>query len=288
MRSRTGSPTCAASRSSIRSEQPEATATAGRYRDLGAAPDFTGTQRWFNTPGDKPLDLAGLRGRVVLIDFWTYTCINCIRTLPYVKAWDKRYRGDGLTIVGVHTPEFGFEHEAGNVERAIEPERHPLPGRPGQRLRHLERVGQPVLAGEVPDRCRGPRALLALRRGRLPQDRGARSARCSPSATSGRLGAFARAKADRPRRGRSPPPRPTSGRRRHMAGPSGRPTACANYRRVRPSRAAAERVRARRQVAGHARGGDRRRERDADARRSWRARSSSSCARAAGARGKSA
>ena len=61
----------------------------------------------------------GLRGRVVLIDFWTYTCINCIRTLPYVKAWDARYRKAGLTIVGVHTPEFGFEHDAGNVSRAI-------------------------------------------------------------------------------------------------------------------------------------------------------------------------
>ena len=86
---------------------------------LGAAPDFTGTQRWFNTPGDKPLSLASLRGRVVLVDFWTYTCINCLRTLPYLEAWDARYRAAGLTIVGVHSPEFGFEHVAGNVERAI-------------------------------------------------------------------------------------------------------------------------------------------------------------------------
>jgi len=86
---------------------------------LGRAPDFTGTERWFNTPGDAPLTLRGLRGRVVLVDFWTYTCINCIRTLPYVRAWDERYRRKGLTIVGVHTPEFSFEHEAKNVERAI-------------------------------------------------------------------------------------------------------------------------------------------------------------------------
>ena len=83
---------------------------------LGTAPDFTGTQRWFNS---KPLSLAALRGRVVLIDFWTYTCINCIRTLPYLKAWDARYRKDGLTIVGVHSPEFSFEKDAGNVQRAI-------------------------------------------------------------------------------------------------------------------------------------------------------------------------
>jgi cytochrome c biogenesis protein CcdA/thiol-disulfide isomerase/thioredoxin len=86
---------------------------------LGRAPDFTGTQRWFNTPGHAPLGLQGLRGRVVLVDFWTYTCINCIRTLPYLRAWDARYRRKGLTIVGVHTPEFPFERDAGNVERAI-------------------------------------------------------------------------------------------------------------------------------------------------------------------------
>jgi cytochrome c biogenesis protein CcdA/thiol-disulfide isomerase/thioredoxin len=83
---------------------------------LGTAPDFTGTQRWFNS---QPLSLKALRGRVVLIDFWTYTCINCLRTLPYLEAWDKRYRSAGLTIVGVHAPEFGFEHDAGNVQRAI-------------------------------------------------------------------------------------------------------------------------------------------------------------------------
>jgi thiol-disulfide isomerase/thioredoxin len=64
--------------------------------------------------------MQGLRGRVVLIDFWTYSCINCIRTLPYLNAWNARYRKDGLTIVGVHTPEFPFEREAGNVEEAIE------------------------------------------------------------------------------------------------------------------------------------------------------------------------
>jgi thiol-disulfide isomerase/thioredoxin len=67
----------------------------------------------------RPLSLASLRGRVVLVDFWTYTCINCIRTLPYLKAWDASYRHDGLTIVGVETPEFAFEHDASNVANAI-------------------------------------------------------------------------------------------------------------------------------------------------------------------------
>ncbi len=85
----------------------------------GKAPEFVGNERWFNTPGERPLTLPQLRGRVVLVDFWTYSCINCIRTFPYLKAWDERYRQDGLTIVGVHSPEFPFEREAGNVEAAI-------------------------------------------------------------------------------------------------------------------------------------------------------------------------
>ena len=102
----------------------ERAAAGGRPRTaglpvLGRAPDFTGNDRWFNTPGNAPLDLAGLRGGVVLIDFWTYTCINCLRTLPYLRAWDGRYRDRGLTIVGVHTPEFVFEREAENVREAI-------------------------------------------------------------------------------------------------------------------------------------------------------------------------
>jgi cytochrome c biogenesis protein CcdA/thiol-disulfide isomerase/thioredoxin len=86
---------------------------------LGTAPDFTDTQTWFNTPGGRPLTLSELRGRVVLVDFWTYSCVNCLRTLPYLKAWDAKYRSQGLTIVGVHTPEFPFEHSASNVRAAI-------------------------------------------------------------------------------------------------------------------------------------------------------------------------
>jgi cytochrome c biogenesis protein CcdA/thiol-disulfide isomerase/thioredoxin len=96
--------------------------------DYGPAPEFTDTEKWFNTPGGRPLTLKGLRGRVVLVDFWTYSCINCIRTLPYLEAWDKRYRKDGLTIVGVHSPEFPFEREPSNVEAAIAAEgiRYPV------------------------------------------------------------------------------------------------------------------------------------------------------------------
>jgi cytochrome c biogenesis protein CcdA/thiol-disulfide isomerase/thioredoxin len=87
---------------------------------LGDAPGFAGTQAWFNTAGGRPLTLAELRGHPVLVDFWTYTCINCIRTLPYLKAWDRRYRKAGLVIVGVHTPEFPFERDESNVRDAID------------------------------------------------------------------------------------------------------------------------------------------------------------------------
>ncbi len=87
--------------------------------DLGPAPNFTDTQDWFNTPGDKPLTMAGLRGHVVLVDFWTYTCINCIRTLPFVKGLYATYHRYGLEVVGVESPEFTFEQEASNVQQAI-------------------------------------------------------------------------------------------------------------------------------------------------------------------------
>ena len=87
---------------------------------LGFAPEFTGTQEWFNTDGEAISIASEIeQGNVVLIDFWTYTCINCLRTLPYITAWDEEYRDDGLTIVGVHSPEFPFEKDASNVEDAI-------------------------------------------------------------------------------------------------------------------------------------------------------------------------
>ncbi len=87
--------------------------------DLGAAPDFRQTEDWFNTPGGRPLTLRALRGHVVIVDFWTYTCINCIRTLPYLKGLYATYHRDGLEIVGVETPEFTFEQDASNVRDAV-------------------------------------------------------------------------------------------------------------------------------------------------------------------------
>ncbi len=84
---------------------------------FGPAPELRPDGRWFNS---KPLTIDGLRGKVVLIDFWTYSCINCLRTLPHLKAWDAAYRRQGLMIVGVHTPEFAFEYKASNVAAAVE------------------------------------------------------------------------------------------------------------------------------------------------------------------------
>jgi thiol-disulfide isomerase/thioredoxin len=116
-----GSSASAATLPAVRGDASERAllADARRLPALGAAPEFTDTERWFNTPGGHSLALSQLKGKVVLVDFWTYTCINCIRTLPYLKAWDAAYRRDGLVIVGVETPEFPFERDAANVSNAI-------------------------------------------------------------------------------------------------------------------------------------------------------------------------
>ena len=83
----------------------------------GELPSFDGATEWLNSP---PLTPAGLRGKVVLASFWTYTCINWLRQLPYLRAWAGKYSSQGLVMIGVHTPEFGFEHDSGNVRRAVQ------------------------------------------------------------------------------------------------------------------------------------------------------------------------
>ena len=79
-------------------------------------PSLSGATSWLNSP---PLTPEALRGKVVLIDFWTYSCINCLRTLPYVKAWYAKYKDHGLVVLGVHSPEFAFEKDPANVRRAV-------------------------------------------------------------------------------------------------------------------------------------------------------------------------
>jgi len=82
----------------------------------GTAPPLAGATHWLNSP---PLTLEALKGKVVLIDFWTYSCINCLRAIPYVRAWAEKYQDQGLVVIGVHTPEFAFERNIHNVQRAI-------------------------------------------------------------------------------------------------------------------------------------------------------------------------
>jgi thiol-disulfide isomerase/thioredoxin len=80
------------------------------------APKITGIDKWLNS---DPLTMQQLRGKVVLVDFWTYSCINCVNTLPYVKDWYQKYKSQGLIVVGVHTPEYPFERDTENVKAAI-------------------------------------------------------------------------------------------------------------------------------------------------------------------------
>jgi thiol-disulfide isomerase/thioredoxin len=91
-------------------------ATVPSLHDEGSAPEFAGIERWLNS---APLTMASLRGKVVLVDFWTFGCVNCLRTLPHVNRWAATYREAGLVVVGVHTPEFPFERSTANVEAAI-------------------------------------------------------------------------------------------------------------------------------------------------------------------------
>ncbi len=90
---------------------------SARLPDEGELPSLDGATGWLNSP---PLTPEGLRGKVVLVDFWTYTCINWLRQLPYLQAWAEKYSGHGLVVIGVHTPEFSFEHNADNVRRAVQ------------------------------------------------------------------------------------------------------------------------------------------------------------------------
>lgn len=89
---------------------------ATELQSCGIAPDIQGIQQWFNTPGNEAISLDQLRGKVVMVDFWAYSCINCQRSIPHVVAWDKAYRAAGLEVIGVHSPEYAFEKEPRNVE----------------------------------------------------------------------------------------------------------------------------------------------------------------------------
>jgi cytochrome c biogenesis protein CcdA/thiol-disulfide isomerase/thioredoxin len=104
--------------SALRGEETSAVeqTSTDKKPDFGPASEFAGIKQWLNS---SPLTMAQLKGKVVLIDFWTYSCINCVRTLPYVTGWYDKYKDNNFVVIGVHTPEFAFEKETKNVEKAI-------------------------------------------------------------------------------------------------------------------------------------------------------------------------
>jgi cytochrome c biogenesis protein CcdA/thiol-disulfide isomerase/thioredoxin len=97
-------------------ELANCTSGSTQLQNCGPAPDLRGINAWLNTPAALPIDLKALRGKVVLIDFWAYSCINCQRAIPHVEGWYKAYQDDGFEVIGVHTPEYAFEKVTGNVK----------------------------------------------------------------------------------------------------------------------------------------------------------------------------
>jgi len=101
----------------LRSFAAAAAIMTGALAHAAPAPEFAGIDNWINS---APLTVQGLRGKVVLVDFWTYDCINCQHVLPYVKDWHRKYKDQGLVVVGVHTPEYGFERNLNNLKGAVQ------------------------------------------------------------------------------------------------------------------------------------------------------------------------
>ena len=126
------------------------TALGANLPDFGPAPEFERLEGWIN---DEGFELADLRGKVVLIDFWTYSCINCLRTLPHLKSWHEKYSDEGLVIVGVHTPEFAFERVRDNVQGAIDDLGIEYPVALDPDFGTWRRMGEPLLAGQILHRC---------------------------------------------------------------------------------------------------------------------------------------
>lgn len=108
-------PACSNSLAENRNARPNLTPGTVQLANEGGMPSLDGAITWLNSP---PLSAADLRGKVILVDFWTYTCVNWRRTLPYIRAWAKKYRNQGLVVIGVHTPEFDFEKDPDNVRQS--------------------------------------------------------------------------------------------------------------------------------------------------------------------------
>ncbi len=127
-------------------------------------PDFDGAVAWLNS---APLSSRSLRGKVVLVNFWTYSCINSLRELPYMKAWAAKYKDAGLVVIGVHAPEFGFEKDRANVKNAVFDLKvaYPIPIDSNHSI--WQAFPQRILARRLLHRRKGTNSLPPLRRGRI-------------------------------------------------------------------------------------------------------------------------
>ena len=161
-----------------------ATESQTTLADEGPLPDFGGAVGWLNS---APLSRESLRGKVVLVNFWTYSCINSLRELPYMKSWAAKYKDAGLVVIGVHAPEFGFERERANVENAVRELKRYLSSRHRQRPQNLGCVQQRILAGRLLHRRERTNSLSPLRGGRLRRVRACHS-ETSPGKRSHRPG----------------------------------------------------------------------------------------------------
>ena len=231
--------------------------------DYGPAPDFVAPGEWFNTDGE-PLSIDQLtddEGRVVLVDFWTYTCINCIRTLPYLKAWDAEYRDRGLTVVGVHAPEFAFERDAGNVADAIDRNGIEYPVVQDNEFGTWTAFGNQYWPAKYLIDADGEVRYVHFGEGGYEETEAAIRSLLAEAGDAG-LGARRRASG---RRDRRPRPRHPGDVPRHGARPGLGRSAAGRRARLRsagPGRAGAERVRLRRPVVDRSRVGHRGRRRD--------------------------
>ena len=131
---------------------------------VGSSPLYglSGATGWINSP---PLNAKQLKGKVVLVDFWTYSCINCLRSVPYVRAWAEKYKDSGLVVIGVHTPEFDFEKQLPNVQKAVQKFAIPYPVGSSSNFAIWNAFHNRVLAGPLLHRCNRQGPLRALRRG---------------------------------------------------------------------------------------------------------------------------
>ncbi len=133
-------------------------------RSEGPMPPLDGATAWLNSP---PLTTESLKGKVVVVDFWTYSCINCLRSIPYVRAWAEKYRDHGLVVIGVHAPEFAFERDVDNVRKAISTLKIDYPVAVDNDYKIWQRVRERILAGALFHRCQGQYPPPPFRRGRL-------------------------------------------------------------------------------------------------------------------------